>query len=240
MNRLVVFDLDDTLYLERDYVRTGFRAVGEFVRRELGVRGFFAAAWRRFVAGERLLIFDRVLEERGVKAGPRLVRKLLSVYRTHAPKIRLCPDARRFLDRPPDGVAIGVITDGRVRSQGEKIRALGLDRFGDAIVITGRWGKRYAKPHPRVFLQLQQKSGLPGSACVYVGDNPAKDFKGPRALGWTVWRLRRPGGLHAGIPSSDVPEIQSCDELKRWMTQESGVLRPVPVRSPGVVLSPGS
>ena len=31
MNRLVdvvVFDLDDTLYLERDYVRSGFRAVG--------------------------------------------------------------------------------------------------------------------------------------------------------------------------------------------------------------------
>ncbi len=31
---VAVFDLDDTLVLERDYVRSGFRAVGEHVRRD--------------------------------------------------------------------------------------------------------------------------------------------------------------------------------------------------------------
>ena len=34
--RAVVYDLDDTLYLERRYVRGGFSAVGEFLRQTLG------------------------------------------------------------------------------------------------------------------------------------------------------------------------------------------------------------
>ena len=216
MKRLVVFDLDDTLYLERDYVRSGFRAVGEFVRRELGEGGFFKDAWNRFESGERDLIFDRILKERGLEL--RLVRKLLAVYRRHTPNLRLCPDARRFLARPPEGVALGVITDGRPRGQEEKVRALGVDRLVGDIVITGRWGRRYQKPHPRAFLWMERRFGLSGSDCAYVGDNPAKDFQSPRALGWNVWRLRRPGGLHAGAPSPGVPEIQSCDELEARIT----------------------
>ena len=36
----VVFDVDDTLYLERDYVRSGFRAVGVWASRWLGLSGF--------------------------------------------------------------------------------------------------------------------------------------------------------------------------------------------------------
>lgn len=221
MKRLVVFDLDDTLYLERDYVRSGFRAVDAFVRRELGRRGFFKAAWGRFIAGERALIFDRVLAERGVAPEPRIIRALLERYRSHAPRLRLCPDARRFLERPPGGVAIGVITDGRLHAQRAKVRALGLGKFAREIVITGRWGPRFAKPHPRAFRHLSRRFGLPGRACVYVGDNPAKDFKAPLSLGWAVLRLRRPGGLYESIPSPGVAEIGSCDELRAWITRAS-------------------
>lgn len=214
MNRLVVFDLDDTLFLERDYVRSGFRAVDGFVRRELGMRGFFKTAWGRFAHGDRELVIDRALEECGVKPEPRLIRALMACYRTHRPRLRLCPDARRFLERPPEGVATAVITDGRLPAQRAKVRALGLDRLVREIVITGRWGPRYAKPHPRAFLLVQRKYRLPGAACLYVGDNPAKDFQAPRGLGWSVLRLRRTAGLHSGAPSPGVPEMRSCDELR--------------------------
>jgi putative hydrolase of the HAD superfamily len=215
VNRLIVFDLDDTLFLERDYVRSGFRAVGEYAREKLGLRGFFAAAWRRFCSGERKFIFDRVLEEKGRTAGPRVVRSLLARYRTHAPSIRLCADARRFLSNPPPGVAVAVITDGRVISQRAKVRALGLDRFVRDIVITGRWGPEFAKPHPRAFRFLERKHGLSGGACAYVGDNPVKDFLAPLKLGWKAWRLYRPAGLHAEAPSAGVAEIGSCDDLRK-------------------------
>lgn len=214
MNRLLVFDLDDTLYLERDFVRSGFRAVAAHVRGALGLRGFFAAAWRRFEAGERGTVFDAVLAEKGFIPTPRLVRELVRVYRSHDPHVRLCGDARRFLRRPPARTTLAIVTDGPPIAQRSKVRALGLTRLVSAVVLTGRWGPRYAKPHPRAFRALQRRFHVPGNACTYVGDNPRKDFEGPRSLGWMVVRLRRPGGLHEGLPDTGLPEVRSCDELE--------------------------
>ena len=39
--RMAVFDLDDTLFLEQDYIRSGFLAV----EAATGFRGFAATAW---------------------------------------------------------------------------------------------------------------------------------------------------------------------------------------------------
>ena len=53
--------------------------------------------------------------------------------------------------------------------------------------------------------------------CVYVADNPTKDFAAPRALGWHTVRIRRPGGLHAGLahsPHEVDHEITSLTELR--------------------------
>lgn len=37
---LVIFDLDDTLFLERDFVRSGFAAVGRWMARTIGISNF--------------------------------------------------------------------------------------------------------------------------------------------------------------------------------------------------------
>ena len=217
MSLLLVFDLDDTLYLERDFVRSGFRVVAAHARRTLGVRGLFAAAWRRFEAGERGTILDHALEERGVDPSRRLVRELVRVYRTHEPRLRLCPDARRLLRRPPAETTLAVISDGPLPAQRGKVRALGLRRLVSAIVLTGEWGPRFAKPHPRAFRMLERRFRMSGADCAYVGDNPAKDFDAPLDLGWTAIRLRRPQGLHAHLAGPSVPEVRSCDELDGWL-----------------------
>lgn len=213
MRRLLVFDLDDTLYLERDFVRSGFRAVDADLRRRLGMKGFFPAAWRRFEAGERGDIFDRVLAEKDV-VSRRLIRELVAVYRNHGPRVSLCPDARRFLQKPPRGSRLAIISDGPLRAQEGKVRALGLHRLVEAVILTGRWAPRFAKPHPRSFLALQKRFEVDGEACAYIADNPAKDFQAPLALRWTAIRMRRPGGLHASVPGPPIPEVRSCDELR--------------------------
>ena len=75
MSCVVTFDLDDTLYLERDFVRSGFAAVGAWLATERGVRGFEACAWRLFEAGRRGDIFDRVLPRLGVAPERALIRR---------------------------------------------------------------------------------------------------------------------------------------------------------------------
>ena len=49
----VMLDVDDTLYLERDYVRSGFEAVAEWCRDEWGVADVGERAWALFLGGRR-------------------------------------------------------------------------------------------------------------------------------------------------------------------------------------------
>ena len=62
--QLVAFDLDDTLYPEREFVQSGFTAVAQHLA-DAGVidaESFFNAATSLFVAGARGNIFNLALE----------------------------------------------------------------------------------------------------------------------------------------------------------------------------------
>jgi len=207
----LVFDIDDTLYYERDYVRSGFAAVGVYAEREHGIAGLGPACWTLFESGVRGSTFDRALTDVGHAPDPALVTELIGVYRAHPPRIKLLPDAHAWLGR----AYIGIVTDGPSASQRAKIAALELSAYVDRAVVTSELGPDAGKPDPRAFALLQGEAGRTGVECCYVADNPAKDFAGPRSLGWHTVRLRRADGLHAAAPSGpDVDrEIVTLDEL---------------------------
>jgi putative hydrolase of the HAD superfamily len=212
----IVMDLDDTVYLKRDYVRSGFEAVGRWAQSELGIADFAERAWVAYEAGARDTVFDQVLTESGVRSDDAVVTALVARYRTHAPSISLAPDARRALERWYGQVGLATVTDGAISSQHAKVRALGLDQWAPLVVCTAALGPGKAKPHPEGFLQVQQELGVGGKGCVYVADDPIQDFAGPKALGWRTVRVRRRLGLHWSVPSgSDVDhEITSLDQLE--------------------------
>lgn len=195
---VIVFDLDDTLYLERDFVASGYAAVGAWIAERHGIDDFAERAASVFEAGERGRVFDAVLSGLGFDDHAALVAELVAVYRGHRPTISLAPDAAAWLDRQRPGCGVALLTDGAPRTQATKLTALGLDRRGlDPIVRTGEWGRSYWKPHPRGFEQIQLHHDLPAAKFVYVADNCAKDFIAPRALGWRTVQIRRPGAIHA-------------------------------------------
>jgi len=196
---VVVFDVDDTLYLERDYVASGFTALEPVVTEVFGVSGFGALAWSRFVHGERGRIFDRTLTELGVAYTACDINELVRRYRAHRPLISLLPDAGVVLDELCAlGVGLAVLSDGPRESQAAKVEALGLASYTDVIILTDALGPGYGKPDRRGFQRIAELTGA--RVFAYVADNPLKDFAGPRQLGWTTVRVRRPGGLHAGRP----------------------------------------
>ena len=202
MSGVIVFDLDDTLYLERDYVFSGFVAVGDWLMREHGIAGFADTAWRHFSAGARGVIFDACLAELGVTPSPAFVGALVDVYRHHIPHIALQPDAAAWLAAPPPEMKLALLTDGPVASQSRKIAALGLGTSLWPQVVSDAWGSEYRKPHIRGFRLIEQACCAGGSDCVYVGDNASKDFITPRRLGWRTVQIVRPGAIHAGPPVS--------------------------------------
>jgi putative hydrolase of the HAD superfamily len=212
--RCVVFDVDDTLYLERDYVRSGFRAVAEWVRATLGREDFLDRAWTAFEGGVRGSVFDHVLAEYGV-APNGIVAELVEVYRTHRPAISLLPDARGCLDRLRGPFRLAAVTGGPAESQRAKVEALGLSGWLDPILLTHELGEGFAKPSTESFRVVEEMTGLAGDTCAYVADNPAIDFAGPGARGWRTIRVRRSGSLHEGVeaPGADA-EVADLSDLE--------------------------
>lgn len=195
-----VFDLDDTLYLEREYACSGFAAVGRHMRDELGIEGFAAHCESLLSSGVRGTIFDQALRELGHDGGGGLVDRLVEIYRNHLPQIALAPDAEACLARLRGKRAL--ITDGPEKMQRAKIAALGLEQHVELIIATGAWPGDFGKPHPRSFTEVMAWSGQPARAHVYVADNAAKDFITPRALGWRTVQILRPGHIHHAAPPS--------------------------------------
>src|SRR5215472_12232974 len=209
----VAFDLDDTLYLERDYIRSGFVAVGQWAAATLEIKHYGEKAWALFEQGVRGTIFNEALHSLDRAPEPLLISKMVDIYRNHEPNICLLPDAVECLRSLRGRTIVGIITDGPLLSQRAKLRTLRLAEYCNLIVCTDRWGKEFYKPHPRAFEFIQTRAGRGDLAFTYVGDNPAKDFVGPRTLGWDTIRVRRKQGLHfaeeAAVDAS--PRVEVAD-----------------------------
>ncbi len=212
---VLVFDLDDTLYLERDFAFSGFAAVEAHLRGLHGDAVVPGTCRTLFEQGVRGTIFNRALEQFGLIGDAATITALVEVFRGHSPQIVPCPDTVRFL--AADSRRRAIITDGRFAMQRAKIAALGIaDQFG-LIVPTGELPQGMAKPHPRAFELVMAWSGEAGAAHAYIADNPAKDFIAPRALGWRTVQIDRTGRVHGGEPKSPghsaEMRIGSLDEL---------------------------
>ena len=206
----VVLDVDDTLYLERSYVRSGFEAVGRWLAEQTGIEGFGAVAWQLFLDGLRGTTIGDALDRVGADGS--LLGPAVEQYRTHRPDIELLPDAAAWLAALPAHVPVAVVTDGPRASQHAKCEALGLVQRADRVVVTQDFGT--SKPDPRVFEAAVEGWGIAPERLVYVADNPHKDFLGPAELGWRSVRVRRPDSLHFSVPTPEgVAEVSCLDEV---------------------------
>jgi len=216
----LVFDLDDTLYPERDFVFSGFSAVDEWLVRERGVAGFRERAVARFEAGSRGRIFDEALAALGLSE-PATVAQMVSVYRNHLPAIALPEESAALLADAGRRYRLALVSDGYLEVQKRKAAALGVARWIPVQVFSDAWGREAWKPSERPFQEVMRQ--LPGSpeGYVYVADNPRKDFIAPRALGWRTVRFRRAGGEHADYVGSAAEaaeaEVGSMTELRAWL-----------------------
>ena len=211
--KVVVWDVDDTLYLERSYARSGFQAVSDYLESTEGIEGFSQMAWSSFERGVRGTIFNTVLEALGLEPTRELIQNLVRVYRHHVPQIELLPDARAIIeDCRASGLKMAVITDGPLPSQRAKVLALDLEEFAEPVICTSALGPGLSKPHPKAFEMVADYHAASQAELVYVADNPLKDFKAPHALGWRTVRLRRHGGLHRDLPT-EAPVDLECETL---------------------------
>ena len=194
----LVFDLDDTLYPERDHAHSGFRAAGRHAKAQWGVDGLAEEMIRHLDAGHLGQVFPMSVAALVPDHTEAHVGEVRAAYRDHHPEIELFDDGRWALDHYGAQITLGLITDGNAAVQTRKINALGIaERFAE-IVLTGDLGadRAFHKPHPRAYELIEQRLGRAGDHFVYVGDNPAKDFVTPNARGWTSIQVMREQTIH--------------------------------------------
>jgi putative hydrolase of the HAD superfamily len=189
----VLFDLDDTLYPERQFVDGGFRAVARFISGMSDRSAEVLAARLRELHGRdgRGRLFDTLLDEVGLGGDLELVPACLLIYRTHPTDLEPFPGVLDLLTRlRAAGVRTGVVSDGNAAVQTRKLSGLGpvADAF-DAVVLTDLLGPGYAKPSPVGFLVACRLLGVSPAATIYVGNDPRKDFGGARSVGMATIRI---------------------------------------------------
>lgn len=187
-----IFDLDDTLYSEKEYVKSGYAAVAKVLP---NVEDAEAKLWKAFE--EKKSAIDDVLRSENIYS-EELKQKCLEVYRFHQPSIHLYDEAVEILTQlRKKGFPIGIITDGRPEGQRAKIKALGLDALVDYIIITDELGGvEYRKPNEKAFVIMKDQLTVEYGEMCYVGDNSKKDFTAPNMLGMrSIW-FRNKDGLY--------------------------------------------
>lgn len=217
---MFVSDLDDTLFNEIDYVHSGYRAIG----RELEDAGIMSQD-----EAVRILMASATTAEGFDNLSARIwlsypatrfnAKWMVDTYRFHTPDIRLREGAHEMLAAIRDkGIRIGIITDGRPATQRAKIKALGLQEFVDDynIIISGEIGADKTTSIP--FDTLMERN--PGcSGFVYLGDNPAKDFRWPNALGWETVEILDSKGVHIHSQAVEVPSDYRARHIVSFLSE---------------------
>jgi len=196
----IIFDLDDTLYLEYDYVCSGFRAVSRHIAQlesNLTGQAVYELLLETFHAYDRTKVFDTVLKKLGQNADQQIIQELVMKYRCHRPTLDLPQGSKTILEKLSAKFKLGLITDGTLPGQRLKVESLGIEQYFDSIIYTETLGRQYWKPSLIPFKKTAEALQLNHEDLIYIGDNPEKDFVALNQLGWYTLQIKRSNQTHS-------------------------------------------
>lgn len=179
----VVFDLDDTLYKEIDFLKSAFSSIAHSISLEVPIdkKTIFEKMVDLYNSEQNT--FEGILR---IYKSTFTIEKLLAVYRNHKPNIQLSSDIVAVLDLlKKKKIPLGLLTDGRSVQQRNKIEALKLEEYFSEIIISEEFGSE--KPSLANYTYFEKK--FSAKKYFYIGDNEKKDFITPNNLDWKTIKL---------------------------------------------------
>jgi len=196
---VIVFDLDDTLYDEIDFVKSGFKEVSNY----LGDKKYFNFMWEEFLKNGSGKIFNKLIEGFDLNIS---LNKLIEIYRFHFPDISLPKESKEIL-KFAKNYKTALISDGHYIMQKNKYNALQLNL--DYPIFSDFYHTK--KPEEKPFLMVMDK--FKDKDYIYISDNPKKDFLAPKKLGWVTIRFKNPRGIYKNIKNNADFEVKSRKEI---------------------------
>lgn len=201
MIKAVIFDLDDTLISEKEYIKSGFKQVAINISEKynLDINKVYEILLDTFEEDSKN-VFNRSLDKLNISYEIDDIKKLVEIYRGHKPDIKLYDDAKYILDWLHNkGIKLGLITDGYKITQRKKLEALNIDDYFEHIVVTDELGREFWKPHRRSYEIMKDNLNFKYDEMVYVGDNISKDFVTANKLGMNTVFINRIEGVYSKI-----------------------------------------
>ena len=211
MIKAIAFDLDDTLISKRQYDHACLRSVAAHLaeRFSINFEEVSVDLWKEYDELNRSHTIDAVLEKRGLFS-KELLKELVEVYRKTPAGDCVYPDTVNSLEKARSmGLAIFLVTDGKIEAQSEKIKNTGIEPYFTRIIFTYAFGEGRKKPDKTAFEQILGETGINANEMIYVGDNPYRDFLETKRLGIHTIRIKREDGQ---FRFTELPQNYEADQ----------------------------
>lgn len=220
MIKVVIFDLDDTLISEKEYIKSGYQHIAEIIENKFSIDK--NQVYDDLINLSRVSpknVYNRLYDNYQIKYSKEMILDLVKEYRGHFPDIQFYDDVITCLTELKKlGIKVGIITDGYAIAQRQKLKAINAGKYFDEIIITDELGREFWKPHPKAFELTKKKFNINFDEIIYIGDNPEKDFYISTVYPITTVRILRGGfykerHYHKGVKEhfnvKSLKEIQS-------------------------------
>ncbi|MEI3614982.1 HAD family hydrolase [Pseudogracilibacillus sp. SO30301A] len=192
MIKAVIFDLDGTLlnrdaslerFIENQYERwkkwlcsiPKDKYISRFI--ELDCRGY---VWKDKV-------YSQIVDEFNINniSWQRLLNDYIEEF--HNSCIPFSSLISVLEELKSNAIRLGIITNGKGKFQMDSIRALGIEKYFDTILVSEWEGIK--KPHPEIFHKALREVNVSPNESMYVGDHPENDVQGAMNIGMLgVWK----------------------------------------------------
>lgn len=191
MIKAVLFDLDGTLldrdesvkkFIECQYDR--LNTVVGHIPRETYIKRFIELDQRGYVWKDK--VYQQLVEEFQIETTwEDLLQDYIAEFKNHCVSFPNLINTLEILKSL--NLRLGMITNGRGQFQLDNIKALGIEKYFDTILISEWEGIK--KPDPEIFKRALKQLEVPPHKSVFVGDHPENDVKAAQNVGMKgIWK----------------------------------------------------
>lgn len=218
MIKALIFDLDNTLYDEKIYFLEVFRKFAEInhINFEL-----FDNNFNDDLCVNSADIFGDLLKKINIYS-PQKQNELFQLYKIIDVKLDLYEDAKDIIEfAKQNNIKIGLITNGVLDAQKNKVKCLNIEHTFDAIIYAREFGKDFEKPHKKPFEKLLRDLEMDFNSILFIGDNPYTDIIGAKLFGLKTVFLKR--GYYRNSHHTADFEIDSLRSLKEMIIADGDI-----------------